>query len=54
MLRSYLVDYKTVGWSSIGEAKKESGRWGDRPLGRGELRVYGLKLVRVIIASRWA
>jgi hypothetical protein len=31
--------------------KKRSGRWGDRPLGRGELRVYGLKLIQRIIAS---
>jgi hypothetical protein len=40
--------------SKLVMAKKVSGRWGDRPLGRGELRVYGLKSVHVIIASRWA
>ena len=36
------------------KGKKKSGRWGDRPLGRGELRVYGLKPAGLIVATRWA
>jgi hypothetical protein len=33
-------------------AKKMSGRWGDRPLGRGEWRVRGLKSVRFFVPRK--